>query len=173
MKQQIVRVTAIKLQICNFLSILCLSAPLPEENSPPTAVFRFNRAPLASADALVKREERLHRSSDLFYSHRCLLERAYVTAGQDKCVAIRLCGFHFNSLLNLFPCGGSCRPSFVLSPSRTCLYFLIFGNAIIEGRSSLHDFFGRYIMELEKTPEIRSINYMEKVKLRVERGKSG
>ena len=49
----------------------------------------------------------------------------------------------------------------------------MFGNAIIEGRSSLHDFFGRYIMELEKTPEIRSINYMEKVKLRVERGKSG
>ena len=42
MKQQIVRVTAIKLQICNFLSILCLSAPLREKNSPPTAVFRFN-----------------------------------------------------------------------------------------------------------------------------------
>ena len=40
MKQQIVRVTAIKLQICNFLSILCLSAPLREKNSPPTAVFR-------------------------------------------------------------------------------------------------------------------------------------
>ena len=28
-------------------------------------------------------------------------------------------------------------------------------------------------MEFEKTPEIRSINYMKKVKLRVERGKSG
>ena len=42
MKQQIVRVTAIKLQICNFLSILCLSAPLREKNSPPTAVFRLN-----------------------------------------------------------------------------------------------------------------------------------
>ena len=69
--------------------------------------------------------------------------------------------------------GGSCRPSFFLLPSKTCLYFLIFGNAIIEGRSSLHDFFGRYIMELEKTPEIRSINYMKKVKLRVEHGKSG
>ena len=40
MKQQIVRVTAIKLQICSFLSILCLSAPLREQNSPPTAVFR-------------------------------------------------------------------------------------------------------------------------------------
>ena len=49
----------------------------------------------------------------------------------------------------------------------------MFGNAIIEGRSSLHDFFGRYIMEFEKTPEIKSINYMKKVKLRVERGKSG
>ena len=69
--------------------------------------------------------------------------------------------------------GGSYRPSFFLLPSRTCLYFLIFGNAVIEGRSSLHDFLGRYIMEFEKTPEIRSINYMEKVKLRVERGKSG
>ena len=65
------------------------------------------------------------------------------------------------------------RLSFFLLPSRTCLYFLIFGKAIIEGRSSLHDFFGRYIMEFEKTPEIRSINYMKKVKLRVERGKSG
>ena len=51
--------------------------------------------------------------------------------------------------------------------------FLIFGNAIIEGRSSLHDFFGRYVMEFEKTPEIKSINYMKKVKLRGERGKSG
>ena len=60
-----------------------------------------------------------------------------------------------------------------LLPSKTCLYFLIIGNAIIEGRSSLHDFFGRYIMEFEKTPEIRSINYMKKVKLRVEHGKSG
>ena len=29
-------------QICNFLSILCLSAPLREKNSPPTAVFRVN-----------------------------------------------------------------------------------------------------------------------------------
>ena len=28
-------------------------------------------------------------------------------------------------------------------------------------------------MEFEKTPEIRSINYMKKVKLRGERGKSG
>ena len=28
-------------------------------------------------------------------------------------------------------------------------------------------------MKSEKTPEIRSINYMKKVKLRVERGKSG
>ena len=65
------------------------------------------------------------------------------------------------------------RLSFFLLPSRTCLYFLIFGKAIIEGRSSLHDFFGRYIMEFEKTPEIKSINYMKKVKLRVERGKSG
>ena len=65
------------------------------------------------------------------------------------------------------------RLSFLLLPSRTCLYFLIFGKAIIEGRSSLHDFFGRYIMEFEKTPEIKSINYMKKVKLRVERGKSG
>ena len=42
MKQQIVRVTAIKLQISNFLSILCLSAPLREKNSPPTAVFRLS-----------------------------------------------------------------------------------------------------------------------------------
>ena len=42
MEQQIVRVTAIKLQICSFLSTLCLSAPLRENNSPPTAVFRVN-----------------------------------------------------------------------------------------------------------------------------------
>ena len=41
MKQQIVRVTAIKLQICNFLSILCLSAPLREKNSPPTGGADF------------------------------------------------------------------------------------------------------------------------------------
>ena len=31
----------------------------------------------------------------------------------------------------------------------------------------------RYIMEFEKTPEIKSITYMKKVKLLVERGKSG
>ena len=66
----------------------------------------------------------------------------------------------------------NCPLGFLL-PSRTCLYFLIFGKVIIEGRYSLHDFFGRYIMEFEKTPEIKSINYMKKVKLRVERGKSG
>ena len=69
--------------------------------------------------------------------------------------------------------GGSCRPSFFLLPSKTCLYFLIFGKAIIESRSSLHDFFERYIMKFEKTPEISSITCMKKVKLKVERGKSG
>jgi hypothetical protein len=37
----------------------------------------------------------------------------------------------------------SYRPSFFLLPSRTYIYFLIFGKAIIEGRSSLHDVFGR------------------------------
>ena len=40
MKQQIVQAAAINLQICNFLSLLCLSAPLRAKNSPPPAVFR-------------------------------------------------------------------------------------------------------------------------------------
>ena len=39
--------------------------------------------------------------------------------------------------------------------------------------NSLHDFFGRYIMEFEQSPKTRSIIYMKKVKLRVEHGKSG
>ena len=45
--------------------------------------------------------------------------------------------------------GGHCHPSFFLLPSKRCLYFLIFGNAIIEGRSSLHGFFERYVIEFE------------------------
>ena len=49
-----------------------------------------------------------------------------------------------------------------LLPSKTCLYFLIIGNAIIEGRSSLHDFFGRHIIEFTREPKINSINYMKK-----------
>ncbi len=57
--------------------------------------------------------------------------------------------------------------------SKICLYFLIISNAIIEGRSSLHGFFGRYVMEFKQTSKIRAITYMKKVKLRVERGKSG
>lgn len=70
---------------------------------------------------------------------------------------------HFYFYLDLYP----------FIALKTCLYFLIFGNAIIEGRSSLHDFFRRYIMKFEQTPKIRSIIYMKKVKLRVEHGKSG
>jgi len=61
--------------------------------------------------------------------------------------------------------GGHCRPSFFLLPSKTCLYFLIFGNAIIEGRSSLHGFFGRYIIEFRQMPKIRFINCMKKSNL--------
>jgi hypothetical protein len=42
----------------------------------------------------------------------------------------------------------------------------------LKGRSSLHDFFGRSVMEFEQAPAIRTINYMNKVKRSVERGKT-
>ena len=73
------------------------------------------------------------------------------------------CGFLGCASLDLYP----------FIALKTCLYFLIFGNAIIEGRSSLHDFFRRYIMKFEQTPKIRSVTCMKKVELRVEHGKSG
>ena len=49
--------------------------------------------------------------------------------------------------------------------SKTCLYFLIISNAIIEGLSSLHGFFGRYIIEFRQMPKIRFINCMKKSNL--------
>ena len=49
--------------------------------------------------------------------------------------------------------------------SKICLYFLIISNAIIEGRSSLHGFFGRYIIEFRQMPKIRFINCMKKSNL--------
>ena len=49
MKQQIVRVTAIKLQICNFLSILCLSAPLREKIRPLLPFLGLVESPASGA----------------------------------------------------------------------------------------------------------------------------
>ena len=78
-----------------------------------------------------------------------LPELCYLTKSIGKCAKLQFFSRSIPSCLFLLP-------------SKTCLYFLIISNAIIEGMSSLHDFFGRYIMEFEKIPEIRSINYMKK-----------